>query len=409
VWKTKGGTLQAVLAGHQGSVRGASFSPTGLDVLTYSGDGTARLWDSGTNPELRPIGLHPHLGRTLDLTGRLALTAGRDGTARIWNLRTARSTILRHSGPVRDAAFSPSGRLVVTASTDHTARVWTRAGSLRRTLQHPAAVTTAAFSPDSELLGTGAADGRVRIWEVDSGRQIATLITGSPVEHLAFDPKRDLLATAGGSVVWLWNTGTWKRQRILRGHRGAVIALSFSHGGNLLLTGSRDATGRIWSLDSRRVVTLSGHHAGLSSARFSPDDRLVATASLDHDIRVWDARTGKLTRPVLRAHFGAVSDARFSDDGRWLISAGPGTAGLWHVRTHRLVALLRGRPFGTRGPTGRGSIGLLYAAGFVPGTFRIVTSGQDGAVRTYLCRVCADVAGLERLAAARLAEVGAHS
>ena len=114
-------------------------------------------------------------------------------------------------------------------------------------------------------------------------------------------------------------------------------------------------------------------------------------------------------RPVLRAHFGAVSDARFSDDGRWLVSAGPGTAGLWQVRTHRLVSLLRGRPFGTRGPTGRGSIGILYAAGFVPGGHRIVTTGQDGVVRTYLCRVCADIGGLERLAVAQLAEVGTGS
>jgi WD40 repeat protein len=409
VWKTKGGALQAVLAGHEGSVTAASFSPTGSNVLTYSGDGTARIWDSGTNPELRPVGLHPRVSSTLDLTRTLALTAGADGTARIWNLRTGRSTILGHLGPVRDAAFSPSGHLVVTASTDHAARVWTTSGARRQTLRHPAAVTTAGFSPDSKLVATGAADGRVRIWKVDSGQQIATLRAGSPVDRLAFDPKRDLLATAGGNVVRLWSTRNWKPERILRGQHGAVTSLSFSHEGNSLLTGSRDATGRIWSLDSGRMLALSGHRDGLTSARFSPDDRLVATASLDHDVRVWNARTGKLVPPVLRAHFGAVRDARFSDDGRWIVSAGPGSAGLWEVRTHRLIALLRGRPSGARGPTGRGSIGTLYAAGFSPGTFRVVTVGQDGAVRTYLCRVCADVDGLERLASAELAEVGAHN
>jgi WD40 repeat protein len=409
VWKTKGGALQAVLAGHEGSVTAASFSPTGSNVLTYSGDGTARIWDSGTNPELRPVGLHPRVSSTLDLTRTLALTAGTDGTARIWNLRTGRSTMLGHSGPVRDAAFSPSGHLVVTASSDHTARVWTTSGARRQTLRHPAAVTTAGFSPDSKLVATGAADGRVRIWKVGSRQQLATLRVGSPVDRLAFDPKRDLLATASGSVVRLWSTRSWKPERILRGQHGAVTALSFSHEGNLLLTGSRDATGRIWNLDSGRVLTLNGHRDGLTSARFSPDDRLVATASLDHDVRVWNARTGKLVPPVLRAHFGAVRDARFSDDGRWIVSAGPGSAGLWEVRTHRLIALLRGRPSGARGPTGRGSIGTLYAAGFSPGTFRVVTVGQDGAVRTYLCRVCADVDGLERLAGADLAEVAAHS
>jgi WD40 repeat protein len=406
VWKTKGGTPQAVLTGHEGSVQGASFDPTSSNVLTYSDDGTARIWDAGTTPELRPLGRQPGLGKSLDLTATLALTAGQDGTARIWNLRSGHSTRLRHSGPVRDAAFSPSGRLVVTASADHTARVWTSSGKHLQTFIHPGRVNTAAFSSDSKLVATGAADGRVRIWNVDSARPIATLPGRSPVDHLAFDSKRDLLAAASDHTVRLWSTSTWKPERILRGHHGRVVALSFSHNGKLLLTGSTDATAKVWNLDSGRAVTLSGHRDDLTSARFSPDDRLVATASIDHDVRLWNALTGSLVRPVLRAHFGAVSDARFSDDGRWLVSAGPGATGLWQVRTRRLVTLLRGRPFGTRGPTGRGSIGILYAAGFMPGGNMIVTAGQDGVVRTYLCRVCADIGGLERLATRHLAGVG---
>ncbi|MEP6910364.1 MAG: hypothetical protein ABI896_08040 [Actinomycetota bacterium] len=409
IWKTKGGTPQTVLAGHKGSVQAASFSPDGSDVLTYSGDGTARIWDAGTTPELRPLGRHPQLGGTLDLTATLALTAGRDGTARIWNVRTGRSTMLRHSGPVLDAAFSPSARLVVTASADGTARIWTSSGERSQTLPHPAPVNAAAFSPDSKLVATAAADGDVRIWSVDSGRKIATLPGRSPVDRVAFDPNRDLMATAARDhVVRLWSTRSWKPGRTLRGHHGRVVALSFSHHGNLLLTGSTDATARVWNLDSGRVLPLRGHHAALTSARFSPDDRLVATASVDHDVRLWNTLTG--AGQALRAHFAIVSDARFSDDGRWLVSSGPGAAGLWDVRTHRLSALLRGRPFSsTRGPTGRGSIGILYAAGFLRGSFRIVTTGQDGAVRTYLCRVCADIKGLEGLAAAHLAEVaGKH-
>ena len=410
VWKTKGGTPQSVLAGHQGSVQAASFDHTGSQVLTYSGDGTARIWDAGTTPELRPLGRQLGLGKTLDLTPTLALTAGRDGTARIWNLRSGRSTRLRHSGPVRDAAFSSNGRLVVTASADRSARIWTSAGAPLRTLSHPAPVNTAAFSPDSKLVVTGAADGRVRVWNMDSVQPIETLPGRSPVDLVAFDPKRGLLASASRDrIVRLWSTSTWKPERTLRGHHGRIIALSFSHNGKLLLTGSTDATAKLWNLDSGHAVTLSGHRDDLTSARFSPDDRLVATASFDHDVRLWNAVKGTLVRPVLRAHFGAVSDARFSDDGRWLVSAGPGSAGLWQVRTHQLVTLLRGRPFGARGPTGRGSIGILYAAGFQPDGYRIVTAGQDGVVRTYLCRVCVATGGLERLATAHLAEVGTGS
>ena len=392
VWKTEHGNLQAVLAGHKGSVRAASFSPTGGNVLTYAEDGTARIWDAGTTPELRELGRHSKPAVTLDLNGTQAVTASHDGTARIWKLRGHGSTVLRHRGPVTDAAFSHDGRLVVTSSADRTARIWTSSGSPLRTLGHRAAVNSAAFSPDSRLVATAAADGRVRIWMTQSGRLVRTLSAAGP---LAFSPDGEQLATATrGNDVRVWSTQSGKLARTFSGHRGPIVALSFSSNRKLILSGSEDKTARLWNVDSGKLEhVLRGHRDALTSARFSPDGQLVATASVDHDVRLWNVRTGRLVRPVLRAHFAIVSDASFSDDGRWLVTAGPGTAGLWQVRSRRLIFLLRGH------------IGMLHAAAFAPGSHRIVTAGEDGTVRTYVCDVCADAPGLEALAAARLARV----
>jgi WD40 repeat protein len=395
VWATDHGNLQAVLAGHQASVRAASFSPTGASLLTYAEDGTARIWDAGTTPELRALGRHRRPVNTLDVTATLAVTASNDGTARIWNLSGAGSTVLRHHGPVRDAEFSHDGRLVVTASTDHTARIWRTSGSPLRTLHHPSAVMTATFSPDSSVVATAAADGRVRIWDAKSGRRVTAVSGIGPV---AFSPDGKELATAATHYgIRVWSTQSGELRRRFSGHRGRIVALSFSPDGSLLLSGSEDGTARLWSMSSQRVQILHGHRDALTSARFSPDGRLVATASRDHDVRLWNVRTGRTVLPVLSKHFAIVSDARFSDDGRWLVTAGPQTAGLWQVRSHRLIFRLRGHK------------GILPAAAFARGSHRIVTAGVDGTVRTYLCSVCADERGLEGLAYARLAEVaGGH-
>ncbi len=49
---------------------------------------------------------------------------------------------------------------------------------------------------------------------------------------------------------------------------------------------------------------------------------------------------------MLRGHFGEVSDARFSPDARWIVTAGPRSVGLWKASDGELTRLL----FGPTGP-----------------------------------------------------------
>jgi WD40 repeat protein len=101
-------------------------------------------------------------------------------------------------------------------------------------------------------------------------------------------------------------------------------------------------------------------------------------------------KTGHLVH-LLRWHFGPVAQATFSPDGRWVLTAGPGTAGLGLVSTGERVVFLRGHTKPLVGAVFAGRDGRL-----------IVTASKDGTLRTWRCGLCGDVDDLIKLAGQRL-------
>jgi WD40 repeat protein len=116
----------------------------------------------------------------------------------------------------------------------------------------------------------------------------------------------------------------------------------------------------------------------------------VLTAGADGDARIWRASDGRqLFR--LKFHVSAVSQASFSPDGRWVVTAGPTTAAIWQVRTGRLLYYLNGAK------------GNLTAGVWAPGSLRIVTGDTGGQVSTFTCALCARTPTLLATAKQRLA------
>ena len=91
-------------------------------------------------------------------------------------------------------------------------------------------------------------------------------------------------------------------------------------------------------------------------------------------------------------HFDVVNDASFSPDGRWVVTAGPVSAGLWRSNASSIRTYLRK----TDRPT---------AAAF-DGDTRIVTVARDGKVREWVCDYCGTLDELIATARARLARIG---
>jgi WD40 repeat protein len=364
------GKTQVEYRGHEDWISAAAFSPDGRRVVTASRDGTARLWDADVGP-----GSSPRKGRWPNVDAAALSPDGRrlveipdlgpkstNHIARIWDTDTGKelATLRGHRDYLLLAGFSPDGDRVLTAALDHTARIWDVHGGAQLTVLagHTRQISSAVFSPDGRRVVTTSGDGTGRIWNADTGKELVRLerrperATDGTVDGVKrfvrsarFSPDgRRVLATPDGSANWIagvWDAATGKELLALE-HPGnsssSCECADFSPDGGRILavTGFRAI---IWNAAAgRQEVVLKRPGDFMHFARFSPDGRWVVTASDDRTARLWDARTGQEVL-TLKGHEAAVSSATFSPDGQQVVTTSEDkTARLWDTETGQQIA-----------------------------------------------------------------------
>jgi WD40 repeat protein len=291
----------------------------------------------------------------------LVLTSSEDGTARIWASGTEPDLLpAAHQSSLTAFALSADGRRVIVGDARGVVRV-RPIGRRRvlRSLRVHAAITAVAFGPDGPIAAT-----------------LPTLsLAVSDTTHRVARGKTD------GSVMVRSSKGS---HQTLHGGRAAVTALGFNAQGTLLATGDRKGIVRVWELRSGRVLrSFSAHEAAISSITFSPDGSLLLTASADHEARIWDERSGAV-KQVVRWHFGPLGGAAFSPDARWIVTAGPSTAGVGQVSTGRRLLLLRGHSRPLIGAAFGGIDGGTIVTASKDGTIRVYRCEICGGIHELL-------------------------
>ena len=259
-----------------------------------------------------------------------------------------------HQGQLVTATFSPDGTQVVTTSEDDTARLWD-VHSLR-TIKvfkgHKDDLTSAEFSPDGTRIVTASQDQTAIIWDVQTGAKLLEL-TGhqAKVNNARYSPDgKHIVTSSGDNAARIWDANTGKLSTWLEGHVDSITFATYSPADpNLILTVSRDRTGKVWRkstdgnhTDWHSINELHGHTDILTSAAFSPDGKYIVTASRDRSIRIWNSLT-EHGRLAYYGHTGAVNDAVFSPDGRWAVSASSdNTARLWDTQNLLPPVILNG-------------------------------------------------------------------
>jgi WD40 repeat protein len=377
VYRVADGTEVANLKDGDANIGAVAFAPNGATLALGGDNGAVTLWN--THDWSREASL---MGHTLGVralawsreapTGTSVLySAGTDRSLRAWDPAYPRYGGLRgHYGENNySVAFSRDGKLLACSSSDGTiGTVDTTTGkeTARFPTAHTKEVCTAAISPDGARIASCSWDGSLRVHDVASGKELGVVTLPSGAAYFAWHPDGRRAAVAlNDKTAVIVDTTTLAIERVLTGHTGAVKTVAWNADGSRLLSGSSDASARVWDTASGECVATmkartpapvttpstseptsqppnqtEGHEGTIESGVFVPGSSLAATASHDGSVRLWDATTGRQIRILMES-----DDAQYriaaSPDGKRLASGGERLSILDPASTG---SLLRERP-----------------------------------------------------------------
>ena len=241
-----------------------------IHALAISGDGNliasagyrvVKLWERQRNVQLQNFAADaPVTALAASADGTLAATAHGAGPIRIWNLATGQPAGLLegHTAAINALAFTPDGTLVIAGSEDNSVRSWNAADAQAvATAATPSPIRALITTSDGTQIITGHADNMIRVYPL-------------PQPDAELQPALEIA-----------------------GHGGPVTALTLMPTTNELLSGSEDATIRIWNLENGQQAFAQNLGGPITSIAVSSDGAKVAAGGANNLVRVWDRAGNK--------------------------------------------------------------------------------------------------------------------
>lgn len=363
-------------------VRGATYSPDGSRIASWSRDGAVRLWSSNsgsqTGDDMRHVA---SVNGALFLgSGGSLLTWSDDGSLVLWDAASTQRTgkPMQHNAAVVGARLSTSAERILSWSADRTARLWdsrTQA-QIGASMHHNGTVLGAAFGPDGGVL-TWAADGAARVWD-PAGRLLSVFRHDAIVGAAFSDDGKRLLTWSSDNVIKSWTVETTSADGPAKvvevSIASGILGATFSADGSRALAWSNDRV-VLWDVASGidlwpPATTNYWGGLGFTGAAFVREDTEVLMWSGDSTLHFVNAETGASIGRYMRQD-GSVMDTILAGEGRLASWSNSGTVKIWDEASRSQL-----------GPTldaGEGLAGIALR----PGADEVLTWTADGRIRQW--------------------------
>lgn len=346
------GRILAELEGHNSWVNRVAFSRDGKRIVTSGKDGRAIVWDSATGKMITSFCGHSSEQKVFSQSvtyasfspdGSMVISGGSDNAVRIWDssFGDVRLSILPDQSGYSAFSIGNREKIIALASTDHSVKLYHNDFIMYTGLiGHRSAINCITFSFDDRLLLTTADDMTAKLWDTDSGELLCTFIGHTaPVKGGAFLDDKTIVTGSSDGCIFTWDIrhpdapkDRFAAQlRYLSHFTGIPNSHRIAVAGSPVLANSKAALMKediIQIIDTENWSSVfadsQGHKASITNLAASSDGSHIVSSSIDNSSMIWDTQTGAKIC-VLHQHLGHASAARFSRQGRYVVTSYSGS------------------------------------------------------------------------------------
>jgi len=287
----------------------------------------------------------PHAGAVLCVAfnnyGLLMASGAEDAKIKIWDVMSCEAlyNLIGHEAPVTAVVWNATSTTLYSSSLDSTVIIWDVTNHIRlgTLISHTAPVNGIDLHPDGEMLVSGSDDGTVQLWDLQMTLQEAnslpTLLAKNskfelhhdkdlPVNAVCFPKAKNVVNVASASddcTIRLWDIRDGEEKMCFKGHFEMVDSISFDHRGEILASGMRDKTIKLWEVSTGWCkANLPVHHKKrINNIAFSVDGVTMISVSDDRSIKLWD-NTAETVKGEIHGSFGMCKFVCYSPNGALL-------------------------------------------------------------------------------------------
>lgn len=188
-------------------------------------------------------------------------------------------------------------------------------------------------------LFAGTGSGHLVVLEQEPLRVVKELpLSDKSIRALALHSGWQEMAVAGSDgLIRILDLKTLAVKQVIEAHQNSVFTVQYSADGRYLLSGSRDAHLKAWSVADRYDLAESvvAHMYTINHLSYSPGGKLFASCSMDKSVKLWDATTFKLLKVIDKArhagHGTSVNRLLWLNEHTLASASDDRTISIWNI------------------------------------------------------------------------------